>query len=1473
MANADPASLPTNSSKEVTEFRNADRARLFLNLLRFGGANKEEGKLGCAGKVDSGIRTPGKLACFFRSSSTNGSVKDECSRNSSITLKVKRLFSKAGHGSPPSSRQGLEYTSSPELRFPLCSEPANGVGVGAPHIGVGAHHVGLGAPLISVGAPPVCAIASPLGTGALPTAVSAPPIGVGGPPIGVGAPHIAVDGPPIGMGAPHIAVDGPLIGMGAPHIAVDGPPIGMGAPHIALGGPPIGVGAPPIAVCGPPIGVGAPHIAVGGPLNGAHAPRIGTPPPHVHQISHDSSPKTHTTATTPMRPSSPNSNRNSSTHSKSRISSHSKRESSHSPHSKGSGAEHQQLTGLEHSTPTESLSHGTVFDNMVRGPVIANPPVPHAPPSLHLSDAHPLMRPGLASPQLGLASLQLGLASPQLGLASPQVGLASPQLARSSLPIPLPSSNRGSSGCKEGRSSMLKRAAPAPNRQGQSPTQQGQSIIVPTHQGQNSTHESRTHSQPCASPKFVDSKQKRGPQSGSVGGHAMSVRGHSAKHSNAASSSRAPELQECQHTHNEVEMLWPLCLTSNCGEVKLKVKVNSCPSYCSASSTRYRTNLSRSSAPPAPPAHGPTSAPYPPLPPPSVVSVVAAATGEQLAQQMVSLASVAKFGISSAQLVPSFWQSARFSSLSAPLASNLDNDANTKGGLALLTVFSSSDGEAGESGPACNLLCGPAAVVEELEELFTGLVSDLMDQEDSTTDCLMRDLYGFSFLHGGSRHNTISVASTSSPRASSVSLNRIQGDSPRAFQYDGPFSREAPTLPSDSFSAPLTRLPHNTRSPRQSPLGRTRTTSLIEDCYQHKSDSSARRRGVSAQTADSSAPTADSSALTTASPAQTADSLVSCMYNSAPNCILALHPHILPTDSTAPSPLPSAPHSLHGSFRLDKSTPPWQSPDELYRKASQAAWKEFLHPLIQEIGYLLMCVPVACKPGQWDQNTFMDSMSRMFDFLQHHRMWNTLAAIMVHTAKVGVEVKVQGRAVRRSLQGADWELLLANTLSGDVEMVYMEVATSKEPASNCVTYTEMCSNLSRPGPVRKSHRTPLRKLSKAVLGVLSSLWRVAMPTVRQHPSSTEGLLGDSSSNSFIKKCISQGVSCSNLCMERRNSRASHAACADAAAMVGTTFLSATTLTKSTATAPATTVTTTTTTATVSAKALARVPPAPASMITSAGTRRNSTGTRRNRAAICQQCTRWMNSFDVPRESAELQCYETCCKCNSHLPVGSSPGLLASRTPYQQTRFSPFDRCRDQDNGSVDGDRGRGGSGGDAGSTACVCSGARCASRGDSFDGLIAEDSPCSLVSIQERSSPGVAGLLNNWQRSTAPAGICMPPGCASSDATKLQVSKPQRGVLPKGRKHMFSQCFQAKTEIPRKAVESFNKIWGAIAMPLSHPMSMPMLRSIQLTQVSGLGVGLWDFLSTLLLALLSAVLCIVWQQWMEYRGAEEDAIC
>lgn len=107
------------------------------------------------------------------------------------------------------------------------------------------------------------------------------------------------------------------------------------------------------------------------------------------------------------------------------------------------------------------------------------------------------------------------------------------------------------------------------------------------------------------------------------------------------------------------------------------------------------------------------------------------------------------------------------------------------------------------------------------------------------------------------------------------------------------------------------------------------------------------------------------------------------------------------------------------------------------------AWAKHFQPLMQQVAYLLTCVPSAFA-GQldgcpvWDQHTYCKTLAGMVAYLEHYRCWSTLAGLLQHASAIGVAFRFQGCTVSREcMSAAMLEQLLHRALHDDISIQYV----------------------------------------------------------------------------------------------------------------------------------------------------------------------------------------------------------------------------------------------------------------------------------------------------------------------------------------------------------------------------------------------------------------------------------------------------
>lgn len=123
---------------------------------------------------------------------------------------------------------------------------------------------------------------------------------------------------------------------------------------------------------------------------------------------------------------------------------------------------------------------------------------------------------------------------------------------------------------------------------------------------------------------------------------------------------------------------------------------------------------------------------------------------------------------------------------------------------------------------------------------------------------------------------------------------------------------------------------------------------------------------------------------------------------------------------------------LHGANspklgqRLSHDLPPWEMPPA-EQAACKQAWSLHFQPLMRELNYLFTCIPSAFgrKPSldlgsplqssHWDSREYCRTLMETVTFLEHHKCWQTLNALLVH-AEESVQVRLcfQGEVLQGS---------------------------------------------------------------------------------------------------------------------------------------------------------------------------------------------------------------------------------------------------------------------------------------------------------------------------------------------------------------------------------------------------------------------------------------------------------------------------
>ncbi|KAG1676518.1 hypothetical protein FOA52_000061 [Chlamydomonas sp. UWO 241] len=123
---------------------------------------------------------------------------------------------------------------------------------------------------------------------------------------------------------------------------------------------------------------------------------------------------------------------------------------------------------------------------------------------------------------------------------------------------------------------------------------------------------------------------------------------------------------------------------------------------------------------------------------------------------------------------------------------------------------------------------------------------------------------------------------------------------------------------------------------------------------------------------------------------------------------------------------------------------PLEAMSTLEEEAVRAAWASHFQPLVQEIAYLLTCVPGAFNDDAlaWDHRTYVKALAGLVGFLEHHACWHTLSALLSHSTPLGVCLCFRGHRVRGARLGAAaLQALLADATHDDVSIVFRRNAS------------------------------------------------------------------------------------------------------------------------------------------------------------------------------------------------------------------------------------------------------------------------------------------------------------------------------------------------------------------------------------------------------------------------------------------------
>eukprot|EP00798_Chlamydomonas_sp_ICE-L_P003532 gene3532-13599_t len=303
--------------------------------------------------------------------------------------------------------------------------------------------------------------------------------------------------------------------------------------------------------------------------------------------------------------------------------------------------------------------------------------------------------------------------------------------------------------------------------------------------------------------------------------------------------------------------------------------------------------------------------------------------------------------------------------------------------LDVITVYASSS-YSDTIGPASLMLCAPSAVASELHGIFTNVASALMELKDSVAHVTVRDVYGFAHLMGGRSYNRVSNVPSQSLRGTSLC-----GRMPPRTSAPGKVKRSAAAFELDGVF-----------------LGQTPAGKFSDEAH---------RSSRSATPEAASCPHKEASISSERTSPCTSDSRTSPMDTST-----------------------SYPTSAIARKLQYNSLPPWQLDDPQLRSSCNTAWHMYFQPLMQELSYVITCVPTACPTGEWDHDTYMNTL--MVGFLQHHGMWVTMSALLAQTERSGIQVHIRGRRVHCSaISGKEWRSLTQRSLlQGDLSICFTQ---------------------------------------------------------------------------------------------------------------------------------------------------------------------------------------------------------------------------------------------------------------------------------------------------------------------------------------------------------------------------------------------------------------------------------------------------